>query len=60
MQCPKCESILVNSNYGYDEDESMKYTRFFCFWCATLFEEFSQSGDFIEENLKEMGEIKRC
>jgi len=59
MDCPKCNSRLVRSNVGYDEgDETMEYSRFFCFGCETLYEEYSQSGDYIEEYLHELGEIE--
>lgn len=59
MKCQKCGEVLVNSNITFENvEESSFYDRFFCFNCDTLYECSSQSGDFIEEYLRELGEVE--
>ena len=59
MKCPKCGEVLVESNITFENiPEDVYYTRLFCFRCDTLFEISSQSGDFVEENLCELGEVE--
>lgn len=49
---------MIESNITFENvKDSDFYTRYFCFNCDTLYECNSSSGDFIEENLNELGEI---
>lgn len=58
MKCPKCGTWLTKSNITYETcPEDLYYNRFFCFQCDTLYDQYSQSGDYVEEYLNEMGEI---
>jgi len=57
MKCRKCDNTLVKSNIYY-ECENDFYERYFCFGCETLYECYSDSGDYIEEYLTELGEIE--
>ena len=55
MNCPKCPNVLVEANFIFEHREDGYYNRYYCFGCDSLFEINSCSGDFIQENLIELG-----
>lgn len=57
MKCPKCPSVLVETNFVSEYSSENYYNRYYCFGCDTLFEITSYSGDFVQEDLTELGEI---
>ena len=57
MKCQKCGEPIVQSNITFEYVPDV-YTRYFCFRCDTLYECDSMSGDFVEENLNELGEVE--
>jgi hypothetical protein len=58
VNCPKCQNVLVESNIVIDHYTGDYYNRYYCFGCDSLFEIVSVSGDFVEENLIELGEVE--
>ncbi len=58
MKCEKCGEPMVQSNVTFKHiPNEFFYTRYFCFRCDTLYSCGSLSGDFVEENLSELGEV---
>ncbi len=58
MNCPKCPNVLVEANFIFEHRKDGYYNRYYCFGCDSLFEINSCSGDFIQENLIELGEVE--
>jgi len=58
VKCQKCGDVMVESNITFESvPDGYFYNRYFCFNCDTLYECSSDSGDFIEEYLNELGEV---
>jgi uncharacterized protein with PIN domain len=57
MKCPYCSTEIVESNLSHTMNDNIFRQQYFCFKCYTLYECNSQSGDMVEENLYEIGEI---
>lgn len=59
MKCKKCGNVMITSNIIFETvKDDQFYERYFCFMCDTLYDCESQSGDYVEEYLNELGEIE--